>query len=356
MLAMNIDVNKAVEKTLEIAKMEIEVKDKFAKYAPIYMAPTGNVKSTIELYKNRMAKIDHALVVGAQGAFAYELALQCETKKIDCFDKNILQYMFFALYDTAIKTCEFKEFIRNFTSITRMSGRVQQVENMLSEWLFFDLVENMKGIEKEYWSKLYKKVEIKSLIGSNLFRMHYPLNFEYLQKYSSVYNEKTYYQLQKLLLTEQLEINYHICEIDELHKEFPKNNYNLVMFDNVLQYYKSIPVLDNVTMINKYIKEKWLPLLKENGQIQLGYGFEVVGESVKQILNSAENSFSNDLYDLMKKSLVTRDIKEGFIANIVQKYYLENNQEKHFQLDFIPAVEENDGHNDSENVILTYKK
>lgn len=82
-----------------------------------------------------------------------------------------------------------------------------------------------------------------------------------------------------------MEINYHICGIDEIHKEFKDKRYDLIVFGNILQYYKSIPALDNIISINKFLKEKWCPLLNDFGQIQLGYGFEVVAEAVKQILN-----------------------------------------------------------------------
>lgn len=57
----------------------------------------------------------------------------------------------------------------------------------------------------------------------------------------------------------------------------------------------------------------------------------------------------------MNQKIIEKDSKEGLISNMGKKYY--NPYEKgNYCLDFIPGVEEQDDHNDSENVILTYKK
>lgn len=183
---ININIEEALRKTIEISKKEKERKDTFSKYAPIYMGPTGNVKDMIRLYKEKMAKIETALVVGSQGSFSYELAINCSVKKIDCFDINILQYLFFMFYDTAIQICEYPDFIRNFTSIEK--NNIQRLDTMLSDWIFFDILENMSGIAREYWEEVYKKIRINSLMKPNLFRTYYTLSEEYLKKYSSVYD------------------------------------------------------------------------------------------------------------------------------------------------------------------------
>ena len=87
-----IDLKEALKKTIEISRKEIEKEDKFASYSPIYVAPTSNVKDTVKLYDG----VKKALVVGTQGSFIYELLLNGVTE-IDCFDKNILQYLYYEM-------------------------------------------------------------------------------------------------------------------------------------------------------------------------------------------------------------------------------------------------------------------
>ncbi len=119
---LNIDIDEAIAETMKIIKNnQSNQEDTFSKYSPIYMAPTGNVTDAVNLYKNNIPNIDNALVVGTQGSFAYELALN-GVKKIDCFDKNILQYLYFTLYNIALMTCDYKDFIDNFTSKKLANG------------------------------------------------------------------------------------------------------------------------------------------------------------------------------------------------------------------------------------------
>lgn len=347
MLVNQIDVDKAVYETLKVMKSEVGKEDQFSKYAPIYMGPTGNVIDAVKLYTKENKHIESALVMGSQGSFAYELALN-GVKKIDCFDKNILQYMFFALYNAAISIVDFKEFISNFT--TRKNGYTQRLDSLLGDWLFFDVLDMMGGIEAEYWSKLLKKEKRTSLIASNLFRTYYPLTFEYLKQFSSVYRMDKYEELQ--LQMNHVQINYHICELDELHKEFEGKQYELVMLGNILQYYKSFPGLDNVSAVHRFVRDKLSLLLKEKGNIQLCYGFEIATDAIKQLLGSEEMAV-NSVVNLIKQRGIDKDKKEGFMANIIKKYGLD--EESPYSIDFIRAVEEMDGHMDSKNSILTYK-
>ena len=186
MLAHEFDVDKAVYETFKVAESKKGLEDTFGTYAPIYLGPTGNTKDTIGLYTPKGHNIESALVVGAQGSFAHELALN-DVKKIDCFDKNILQYLYYALIEAAICNIDFDEFLHNFTS-KRIPPRGQLFEHILSDYLFFDVLDEMGGQEAEYWSKIYKSNKKHELIASNLFRTVYPFYWESLTQFSSVYN------------------------------------------------------------------------------------------------------------------------------------------------------------------------
>lgn len=351
MLAHDFDVDKAVYETFKVAESKIGVEDSFSNYSPIYLAPTGNTKDAVVLYTKEVHNIESALVVGSQGSFAYELALN-GVKKIDCFDKNILQYLFFALYNATIKNIDFKEFITNFTS-KKTTQYEQRFDHILSDWLFFEVLDELGGKEAEYWSKIYKTGKKLDLIASNLFRTYYTFFAEALKEFSSVYNKENYNKLQWMLNHNEVEINYHICDIDELHKEFQGKQYGLMMFGNILQYYKQIPSLDNIGAINRYVKEKLVPMLKEDGKIQLCYGFEVVADAAIELLNIGNVEKLNDINDIFMKYGIEKDKKEGFISNIIKKYGVD--EYSLYSLDFIRAAEESDGHITSKNVVLTYK-
>ncbi len=350
MLAHEFDVDKAVYETFKVAESKKGLEDTFGTYAPIYLGPTGNTKDTIGLYTPKGHNIESALVVGAQGSFAHELALN-GVKKIDCFDKNILQYLYYALIEAAICNIDFDEFLHNFTS-KRIPPRGQLFEHILSDYLFFDVLDEMGGQEAEYWSKIYKSNKKHELIASNLFRTDYPFYWESLKQFSSVYNINGYEKLQYLLRTHKVDITYHICDIDEIHREFAGKKYGLIAFDNILQYYKKIPALDNVGAINRYAKEKWSQMLTADGKIQIGYGFEIVADAARELLGSDEKNYIPDVNALIMKFGVDKEKKESFISNVIKKYGVKDDSP--YSIDFIRAVEEIDGNMQSKNVVLTY--
>lgn len=351
MLAHEFDVDKAVYETFKIAETKQEGPDKFGNHAPIYLAPTGNTKDAVGLYSHGSHNIESALVVGSQGSFAHELALN-GVKKIDCFDKNILQYLFYALFETAIRNIDFCEFLSNFTS-KRTSSFEQRFDHILSDWLFFDVLDQMGNQEAEYWAKIFKSGQKDQLIASNLFRTYYPFLAENLRHFSSVYNIGSYEELQYLLNTHKVDITYHICDLDEIHKEFAGEKYGLIMLGNILQYYKQIPALDNVGAVNRFLKDKWSNMLTEDGKIQLCYGFEVVGDAVSNLMHLGGIQKINNISDLSIKYAREKDQKEGYICNVIKKYGV--GDDSPYSIDFIRAVEEMDGHKDAKNVILTYK-
>lgn len=341
MLSSKINVKEALEKTSEITVKPKEIDDKFSKYSPIYIAPTSNVIDLVSLYTKNDFK--SALVVGSQGAIVYELLLN-GIKKIDCFDKNILQYFFYELLNAAIMLLDYEEFIHNFTAIENKNN--QNLRFMFNEFMISDLIDFMIYPSGDYWWSLQHKAKINSLLKTSLFRTNYNLNLSYLSKYSSLYNEENFYKLKKILYDQEVKIDYHICDIEDIHKEFKDKKYDLIMFDNILQYYKSIPALDNVSAINRYVKDKLDDMLNNNGQIQLGYGFMVSSYAVCKIIGREYNL--PVLASMRAKLEINEEIKNGFISNMIKKY-------DKYVCDFIPGVETND-YLETENLVLTYKK
>ena len=362
MLANNIDINEALIHTKELSKQKPESEPKFSSYSPIWLAPTSNVKRVSTLYSNR----ESALVEGGMGAISYELALN-GTKKIDCFDINILQYFYFALYNAALRHMSYKDFISNFT--VKRSGMVQEFTNTFLSTDLFDILEYVEEPALKYWCEVLKKYDMLKLINSNFARGDYAYFLEYLSKFSSVYNKKDFYKLQELLNSNELEINYHICDIVDLDKEFERKKYDLVIFDNILQYYKDIKGINDCHDIKKIFDNKWKPLLNNGGLMELCYGYQTTADALKklknpdhQVINKEQldklckkvglDSFDDPRFVYMYNKMISYgldvDIDNGFICNYVKNY-------NDCDITFIPGVEFEELDN-VEDVVLTYHK
>lgn len=53
------------------------------------------------------------------------------------------------------------------------------------------------------------------------------------------------------------------------------DSYDVIVLDNVLQYYKDIPEFNNSSDVNSFIDKRISRLLNGCGVIQAGYGYEV---------------------------------------------------------------------------------
>lgn len=211
----------------------------------------------------------------------------------------------------------------------------------------------MGGPEAEYWAKIYKSGKKNKLLDSSLYRTYYPFYAEFLKDLSSVYNRDSYNKLKNILNHNEVEITYHICDIDEIHREFENQKYGLIMYGNILQYYKDIPTLDDIRTINRYAKEKWSKMLTDDGQIQIGYGFEIACDAARELLNNDEIKKPTNFEEMAMRFGIEKEKKEGFISNIIKTYGVSDDSP--YSIDYIRAVEENDGHMNSKNAILTYK-
>lgn len=329
-----IDIMEALDESFHLMHKPVEQEDTFSRYSSIYLAPTSNLKDTVNLFDiNKDNK--SALVVGSQGGLAFELLLK-GYKRIDCFDKNVLQYMYFELAKTAIKNLDFKGFILFLTG--------NENRFLLADEILDHLIYKMDSIPFGYWYELQKFNF--GFIGTKngLFRANYYINKDYLARLSSIYNETDYYRLQKILNSNNYQIDYHICDIEDIPFEFEGKTYDLIMFDNIFQYYKSIPKLDNVAAANRFATGQIENMLNPNGFLQMAYGFQLYYIATKQTLNSP-------IPPEIKKHrylnwTIEDEKKNGFIPQILKKY--QNN----YKLDFIPGAEDLL----SQNVVLSRQK
>lgn len=345
MLGREVNVDEALLNTEKVMKSEKMSVDKHGKYASIYLGPTGNVIDAIKVHKGNVKR---ALTVGSQGAFAYEIALNTDVEVIDCFDINILQYMYYELFNAAIMYIEHPDFIKFFTSKQGFVRSSQLFVFMFEDEIFYDIVAFMDGPAQKYWSKMFMKYkDLGKLFDTNLFNLHYPLSYEFLSMFASLYKPREYEKLKSKLLSGKVKINYHICELDDVHKEFAENTYDLIIYGNILQYYKNIPKFDNIASVNRAVKEKWAPMLRDGGTLELCYGFNMVIYALKDLLGM-DDGVPESGNPALHKLINSKVIKEEFIPQFCKKY-LDN-----YSLDFIRSVESE--YENSENVILSYKK
>lgn len=338
MLAKNINVEEALFKTKKLSREPVEEKDKFSMYSPIYIAPTENIKDMINLYKN----VDSALTTLSHGMFLYELILN-GTKKIDCFDCNVLQYLYFELVDAAIKNLDYEDFIENFTAIKQ--GNLQYFHRMFGEYMFFDLLEYIEEPAAEYWCSLFKKTGITNLMLTNVFRSLYILDANYLKKLSSVYKRDNFYKLKELLKDDTIKINHHICDISQIPTEF-KDKYDLIIFSNIFQYFKNMKKFSDTKDIYKFVTEKVSSMLNDKGKIQVGYGFELIADTVSR-MKDREYSHMQGIEEFFANMQMDKAIND-FIPKMLTDY-------NDFDYDYIKGVEP-PIHHKPENIILTYRK
>ena len=322
-------------------KTEYNEKPLYNLYSPIYIASTSNVISTVGLYSN----YDSVLSVGSTGAHGFETALN-GAKKIDLFDVNYLQKLYFEYMKTAIIYLDYQEFVKYFTLKGKNDIIYERVvKDLLSEELYSKIYSHLPKEVEKVFTPLYDYFGNTTFLISNLFRYGHKLDLDYLKRNVSFYNEEQYYKLQQILRNDTCQISYNIVNLTELDK-FYKSKYDLILLDNILQYFKNIPTLNKANLVDKFIRERLSSLLNENGSIQVSYGYEVATVCLKKEFDIPSGWYEE--YSLINELILERE-KDNMINNKLLKEY------SGYKYDFFPGVERYHGGN-SENMVLTYKK
>ena len=328
---MEYDLSEALEETSKIIENN-SADGSFKKYSRIYLAPTGNVKSVF----NHYGENESVLTIGAMGAYAYEAILH-GAKKVDLFDLNVLQYFYYELVQLGIKNFSFEQFIGNFT--TYVTG--SKIE---SQYLLKDIKELLKkgdGVATEYFSKLLERYSLNEIIHSPLFKL-LNANREHLKKNCSYYNEEEFYALKRILLFNEISLHYEICDIADIDQVF-QDVYHLITFDNVLQFYKKIKKLNNISNVNHWIQNTVKNMLVVDGKIQVCYGDLYTALYMMELLEMLDPAYSyyNQLYAISKEKT-----KSGIIPNLYSMSDI-------YSIDFIQEPDTCDSF--TKHCILSYK-
>lgn len=311
----------------------------FATCSPIYIAPTSNVKDTLALYSN----YQRVLAVGSTGAHGYE-ALLNGAKQVDLFDVNKLQRLYYEYMKTAIIQLKYEDFMKHFTLKEQQDVMpVHKYSNLLSNELYDKLVDFVPDEVAEVFTPLYDYFYSTELITSALFRLEHIITPEYLKSYVSFYEEENYNKLKRILQENENAITYRTCSLTDVPKTY-KDQYDLVILDNILQYYKNIPTFETPYDVNCFIRKKLSQRVAEDGSIQATYGFEVAADAFMEHLGLVQEQ---EEQSLIKQLVIQKEIKEGIHIPLIQKW-------SGYDYNLIPGVEMYDGR-ESKNLVLTYK-
>ena len=338
-----VELLKLREQAFKLANLKYKVGNTdFTQYSGIYLASTSNTKKMMELYKDART----VLAEGSTGAIGYEAILNGAVK-VDLFDINELQRLFFLYMKTAIEVLSYEDFIKHFTLKEQYTMMPKdKIKDLLSNELYEKLRFYLDDDVEFVFGPLFDYFYSSDLILSGLFRFEHPINIDYLKRTVSFYNEEEYYKLQKLLRQEKVEINYYTCSLMDVPTIFDEQ-YDLIALDNILQTYQKIKGIETVYETNRFVDKKLGKLLTDDGVIQAAYGFEIATDALKETLKIPfDKNFSND--NPISRYAIKEDMKNGICSGLIKKW-------DHYSYDFIEGVEENNGII-SDNVVLTYKK
>lgn len=312
----------------------------FNQYSSIYMASTSNVIDTMSLY-NDYKKV---LAVGSTGAHGYEALLNGATK-VDLFDINELQRLYFEYMKTAIIHLKYEDFIKHFTlKYQKNIFQKSEISDFLSNELYSKLSPFVPKDVEFVFGPLFEMFYSPDLILSRLFKFNHNLTLNYLKKYISFYNEDEYYRLQNILRKGKSTIQYYQANLCDIPIKFA-DKYDLIILDNILQYYKNISEISTPYNVNMFIYKKLSTLLSENGCIQACYGFEIAADGLKKSFNIPYKNKINST--IFAQLLLEKELKEGICYQLAKKW-------NHYSYNFIEGVEKNHNEN-AQNVVLTYK-
>lgn len=331
-----VDLKQARDIAFKLASQRYDYNEKTAydNYSPIYLASTSNVKDTFKVYNN----YQKVLAVGSTGAYGFE-ALLNDATHIDLFDINELQRMFFELMKTAIMVLKYEDFIKYFTlKVQKNIFKIDQIKDLLSNELYEKIKTYLPPDVNFIYGPLYDYYDSTDLILSKLYRYEHPITLKYLKKFISFYNEEEYYKLQKILRTNPSIITFKQASLTDVPDNF-NGDYDLIILDNILQYYKDIQELDNLNKIDNFIKNCLSRLLNENGVIQVNYGYQIAADALKAYLGL----ITLTEFDPLKRIIIKEEMISG-INNLLLK------DKEGYTYNFIPGVELGD------NLVLSYKK
>lgn len=302
----------------------------FDRYSSIYIAPTSNIKGIIDCYDEFFS----ILTVGSCGGLPFEALLK-GAKKIDCFDKNELQKSYFELVLNSMISFKYEDFCKYFSL---------DYDKLLHPE-FYHMIKNKLSSEvRDVWDMLFDLFGIDRLINSELLRTSFRVDLEYLKRFCSYYNEESYNKLQKILRSGEVEINYDICDVSELPVKYKGNKYDLILLDNIFQYYTEIDRLSSSSLIDQFIKNDLVQLLSDDGSIQVNYAFEIATMAVKDELGI---SIDKDVIEqiLFGEEFLKYEKKNGINIPLIET--------GGYCFDFIEGVE-NEKNHPANNMVLTY--
>ncbi len=339
-----LDIYNTRKKAFEMVNEGFKSETAHTTHSPIYIASTENVRDLMKLYKN----YESVLTVGSTGAQGLEAVLN-GARKIDLFDINELQRLYFEYMLTAIIILDYETFIKYFTIKTYKSSSERTLfKDLLSEELYDKVVKYLPKDVETFYTPLYDYFDSVDLILSDLYCSDYTLLLSYLKKYISFYNEDEYYKLQRILRNEQCIISYKTLSITEVLKQY-NGKYDLIMLSNVLQFYDQIENLNTIQLVEDFINNL-SNLLTEDGVIEVSYLFEIATLAFKDKIGiSFDKSKINFLIEFILEQEAKRTVNIPLFKS-----------SDNYSYSIIKGVENDEGVEKSfleqhDNMVLTYR-
>lgn len=241
-------------------------KEGFSLCSPIYIATTSHVKNTLDLYEGYR----DVLSVCGTGAHAFEALLR-GAKHVDLFDINQLQLVYFLFMKTAITILPYEDFVLYFSSKIDEEDEIDD-KYLLAGDVYLKLEEYLPDFVKSVLGPIYKKFSNVDILDSRLVRYNHNFTLPYLQSVASFYSEEEYYKLQNILRSNPEIISIYPYSLEEVPSKF-SGCYDLILLDNVLEYYSSMRGLNSPDKVDSFIKSELSSLLRPDGNIQTTYSY-----------------------------------------------------------------------------------
>ncbi len=252
--------NLQVEKDIHFAKRIVLQTKKYEKYRKYSVVPIRGTENIQELFSKIKNTFQFILMVTASGDQILEAVLH-GAKNITCFDINRLAKYGCELKVAAVLALKYDEFISFYKGNFSFS-------------LFQKIVPFLKGDSLYFWSQLFNTINGFD-IYTRLFDSRYHMSIELTTTKCSVYSEKEYYVIKENL--KNVTISYIDSNVLNIIKnEKVKNQkYNLIYLSNIFYYLGK-----SEKYCSGFIKEKLLPLLKENGEVFIHYLYGQGGSKI----------------------------------------------------------------------------